>query len=144
MVGGGDQRQFIVQPGDDFQFRVLAWPFHQAKIHGAGQHGGDDVAGVGHVQAQPAIRLLAAQRRQALRQQVIGDGGAGPQLQRQRPTRSNKLTPTALRSDGTTVTYNVGTGQVALDIDAYFTPPRPGEQVDLNTLPLFWKCANRC
>lgn len=77
VVGGGNQRQFVVQPGDDFQLGVLARPFYQAKIHGEGQHGGDDVAGVGHMQAQPAIRLLAAQRRQALWQQVIGDGGAG-------------------------------------------------------------------
>ena len=53
-----------------------------------------------------------------------------------------KPTPATLHSDGATEIYDVGTGQVALDIDAYFTPPRPGEQVDLNTLPLLMPTEN--
>ncbi len=51
-------------------------------------------------------------------------------------------TPATLRSDGATEIYDVGTGPMALDIDAYFTPPRPGEQVDLNTLPLLMPTEN--
>ena len=47
-----------------------------------------------------------------------------------------------MRSDGATEIYDVGTGPMALDIDAYFTPPRPGEQVDLNTLPLLMPTEN--
>ena len=44
--------------------------------------------------------------------------------------RSAPPTLATLRSDGATEIYDIGTGQVTLDIDAYFTPLRPGKQVD--------------
>ena len=48
------------------------------------------------------------------------------------PLPAGAAHPGYLRSDGATGIYDVGAGPMALDIEAaYFTPPRPGEQVDL-------------
>jgi hypothetical protein len=54
----GKNHQFVLSPGNDFQIGSVAIAFDKADVQLELAEGGNDVAGVGDIQGQLALRML--------------------------------------------------------------------------------------
>ena len=83
-VGGADDHQRILLPGRDLQTALMARAFDQAGVDVQALHGGDYASTVVDAQVDFGLRRPPQQFSDALRQQVVADGGTGGQYQPQR------------------------------------------------------------